>query len=261
MSTKILNISDIELPIIDTSIQSTRKEIENEKYEIADVDSEVKTVGLHKKQNKIDELVHTKSYNMVGIDKNEIEEKIKNVTMEINKINDEKNYLKNQIELLESNLEAVFDVENRIDELTVSIDEMKQKCEILEKTKKYLETAKEKFSSHYLNNMKKGFVEKLKLISGKDIEANLDVNLNVKINEQGSGKEINYFSTGYKDLIYICMRLSLIDSLFEKEKPFVILDDPFVNLDENKIKNATELLKNISEKYQIIYFVCHNSRM
>lgn len=53
MSTKILNISDIELPIIDTSIQSTRKEIENEKYEIADVDSEVKTVGLHKKQNKI----------------------------------------------------------------------------------------------------------------------------------------------------------------------------------------------------------------
>lgn len=226
-----------------------------------DFESKLKINEDYKKQNKIDELVHTKSYNMVGIDKNEIEEKIKNVTMEINKINDEKNYLKNQIELLESNLEAVFDVENRIDELTATIDEMKQKCEILEKTKKYLETAKERFSSHYLNNMKKGFVEKLKLISGKDIEANLDVNLNVKINEQGSGKEINYFSTGYKDLIYICMRLSLIDSLFEKEKPFVILDDPFVNLDENKIKNATELLKNISEKYQIIYFVCHNSRM
>ena len=56
------------------------------------------------------------------------------------------------------------------------------------------------------------------------------------------------------------MRLSLIDSLFEKEKPFIILDDPFVNLDESKIKNATDLLKNISKDYQIIYFICHDSR-
>ena len=56
------------------------------------------------------------------------------------------------------------------------------------------------------------------------------------------------------------MRLSLIDSLFEKEKPFIILDDPFVNLDENKIKNATNLLKNLSQEYQIVYFICHESR-
>ena len=100
----------------------------------------------------------------------------------------------------------------------------------------------------------------LQLIDGKERDVNLDVNLHIKINEQGSNKEINYFSTGYKDLVYICMRLSLIDSLFENEKPFIILDDPFVNLDENKIKNAIELLNSLSNKYQIIYFVCHESR-
>ena len=214
----------------------------------------------YKRQNKIDEIEHNNSFNMVGIDKNEIEEKIKNITIDINKINDEKNYLKNQIELLESSLDGVFDVENRLDELTLKIDEMEKKCHTLELTKGLLETAKEQFSSHYLTNMKKGFVQKLKLISGQDIDASLDVNLNVKINEQGSGKEINYFSTGYKDLIYICMRLSLIDCLFESEKPFVILDDPFVNLDESKIKSATELLRELGHEYQIIYFVCHESR-
>ena len=203
----------------------------------------------YKRLNKIDELEHTKSFNMVGIDKNEIEEKIKNITIDINKFNDEKNYLKNQIELLESSLDGVFDVENRLDELTLKIDEMEKKCHTLEQ-----------FSSHYLNNMKHGFIQKLKLISGQDIDASLDVNLNVKINEQGSGKEINFFSTGYKDLIYICMRLSLIDCLFESEKPFVILDDPFVNLDESKIKSAMELLRELGHEYQIIYFVCHESR-
>lgn len=225
-----------------------------------DFEAKLQMSEEYKKQNKIEELAHTKSFNMVSIDKNEIEERIKNITLEINKINDEKNYLKNQIELLESSLDGVFDVENRIDELSQKINEMTRICGVLEKTKTLLETAKEKFSSHYLTNMKKGFVQKLKLISGQDIDASLDVNLNVQINEQGSGKEINYFSTGYKDLIYICMRLSLIDCLFEAEKPFVILDDPFVNLDEGKIRSAMDLLREISGEYQIIYFVCHESR-
>ena len=137
---------------------------------------------------------------------------------------------------------------------------MKQNCEILEKTKKYLEKAKEQFSSHYLNDMKESFIKNLILINGKEMDNDLDVNLETKINEQGSNKEIRYFSTGYQDLIYICMRLSLIDALFEEEKPFIILDDPFVNLDENKMKNALNLLEKLSKKYQIIYFVCHESR-
>ena len=140
------------------------------------------------------------------------------------------------------------------------INEMKENCDILEKTKKYLETAKDQFSSHYLNNMKQSFMKNLELINGSQIDVNLDVKLNAQINEQGSNKQINYFSTGYKDLIYICMRLSLIDCLFEEEKPFIILDDPFVNLDESKIKNATNLLNQLSKEYQIIYFICHESR-
>ena len=108
--------------------------------------------------------------------------------------------------------------------------------------------------------MEQSFIKNLKLIDNTELNANIDVNLNVKINEQGSNKELKYFSTGYKDLIYFCMRLSLIDSLFEKEKPFIILDDPFVNLDKVKTKNAINLLKNISKEYQIIYFICHESR-
>ena len=137
---------------------------------------------------------------------------------------------------------------------------MKKKCEILEKTKKYLETAKEQFSSHYLNRMENSFYQNLKYINGEELDINLDVNLNVNINEQGKSREINYLSAGYKDLIYICMRLALIDSLFEGEKPFIILDDPFINLDEEKIKNAMNLLRQLSNNYQIIYFICHDSR-
>ena len=108
--------------------------------------------------------------------------------------------------------------------------------------------------------MQKSFVENVKLINGVEIKSSLDVNLEVKINEQGSNKALKYFSTGYQDLIYLCMRFSLIQALFKNEEPFIILDDPFVNLDEKKIKNAIDLINTLSEKYQIIYFVCHESR-
>ena len=225
-----------------------------------DYEMKLKTKEEYEKINKIKELQKIEENNTENIDKKELETKLEDITIQINKINDEKNYNKNQIELLESNLETVFDIENNIEEMAQKIEEMKENCGILEKTKKLLETAKEQFSSHYLEKMKTSFLKNLQLIDGKERDVNLDVNLHIKINEQGSNKEINYFSTGYKDLVYICMRLSLIDSLFENEKPFIILDDPFVNLDENKIKNAIELLNSLSNKYQIIYFVCHESR-
>ena len=192
--------------------------------------------------------------------KEEVEKRLNEIEDELDKLNDEKNYNRNQIDILETNLEEFNDVEDDLEKINFEIDRMKDDCDILEKTKKYLETAKTSFSSHYLGGMQDNFIKNLKLINGDDINASLDVNLEAKINEKGGDKDVKYFSTGYKDLIYICMRLSLIDSLFEKEAPFIILDDPFVNLDKTKIKNAMNLLKNISKKYQLIYFICHESR-
>ena len=226
-----------------------------------DYETKLKIKQDYEKENPMQELKSSTSQEeLQKFNQQEIEEKINDLSKQINQLNDEKNYNKNQIEVLESNLETVFDIENELQELEQTIQNMEENCKILEKTKKYLETAKEQFSSHYLKGMKESFIRNLKLMNGKEMDVNLDVNLNVEINEQGSNKELRYFSTGYQDLIYICMRLSLIDSLFEKEKPFIILDDPFVNLDENKIKNATHLLRNIAQEYQILYFICHESR-
>ena len=112
-----------------------------------------------------------------------------------------------------------------------------------------------------LKGMQESFVKNIEFLNGNAMDINLDVNLNAEINEKGSNKKIDFFSTGYQDIIYICMRLSLIESLFEQERPFIILDDPFVNLDEDKIQHAKELINNISKQYQIIYLVCHESRI
>ena len=58
----------------------------------------------------------------------------------------------------------------------------------------------------------------------------------------------------------ICKRFALTDILFTGEKPFIILDDPFSDLDDDKVAAAVALIKRLAEEYQILYFVCHESR-
>ena len=106
-----------------------------------------------------------------------------------------------------------------------------------------------------------GFNRYLSIINSNELKTAVDTNLNVKIEVNGSQKEIKMFSAGYKDLIYICMRFSLVDALFNQETPFVVLDDPFVNLDESKTSKALEIMNEFAKKYQVIYFSCNSSRI
>lgn len=45
-----------------------------------------------------------------------------------------------------------------------------------------------------------------------------------------------------------------------REKTFLILDDPFVNLDDKYTKRAREMLDKIAQDHQVIYLVCNSSR-
>ena len=244
------------------SMQNKKQSEYNEeliKYQV-EYQTNLKYIDNYEKENSIEELLGNSLDKKEKRSKEEIEKEIKNLANEISVLTDENNYNINQIEILESNINSSLDLESELDELSETINKMEQKCNILEKTKEYLIKAKESFSSKYLSDMQKYFINNLQLISGKKIDIKLDVNLDAKINEIGSNKDLKFFSTGWKDLVYICMRLSLIESLFKEEKPFIILDDPFVNLDETKIKNAFELIKKLSKDYQIVYYICHSSR-
>ena len=70
----------------------------------------------------------------------------------------------------------------------------------------------------------------------------------------------DYYSKGFGDLINICMRFALIDAMFGADRPPVILDDPYVNLDDDKMKKALELTEQMGTGYQIFYFTCSSAR-
>ena len=88
----------------------------------------------------------------------------------------------------------------------------------------------------------------------------IDANINITVAEQGKQRETNTQSSGYRDLIGICLRVALVDAMYTDEKPVLIMDDPFTNLDDAKMKQARKFLEYVAEKYQVIYFTCSESR-
>ena len=71
-------------------------------------------------------------------------------------------------------------------------------------------------------------------------------------------RDIVHMSAGTQDIAYISLRLALADTLYRKQKPFLIFDDSFVHLDDRRLSNMLRLLSGMSEEgLQSLIFTCH----
>ena len=126
----------------------------------------------------------------------------------------------------------------------------------------YLEKAKESLSARYIGPVLDSFKRNYELLSGESGEDfRMDANIHLTRRAMGEQRETQAFSAGNRDLINIVLRVALIDAMYQKEPPFLIIDDSFVNLDGNRLKTAGQFMKQIAKEYQVIYFTCHESRV
>ena len=109
--------------------------------------------------------------------------------------------------------------------------------------------------------MQSSFDKYYTLLTGDETDAyDLDANLNVTVRDGVSSHSIELLSEGYKDLIGLCRRMSMIEAMYGEEKPFLVFDDPFVNLDDGNTSGGIALVDALAKEYQVIYITCHNSR-
>ncbi len=126
----------------------------------------------------------------------------------------------------------------------------------------YLEKAKESLSAKYIGPVLDSFKRNYELLAGESGEDfRMDANIQVTKRALGQQRETGAFSAGNKDLINIVLRIALVEAMYQKEKPFLVIDDSFVNLDGKRLKTAGNFLKQIAKDYQVIYFTCHESRV
>ena len=133
---------------------------------------------------------------------------------------------------------------------------------LMELSLEYLGRAKNALAQKYTGPTMEGFKKYCSFFKEENVEDfKIDTNLSLTKTEEGMQRRINDLSLGLKDVTDFCLRMGLIDAMYEKEKPFIILDDPFVNYDSVNLLGATDALNKIADEYQILYFTCHESRM
>jgi DNA repair exonuclease SbcCD ATPase subunit len=82
-----------------------------------------------------------------------------------------------------------------------------------------------------------------------------DTNLGIEVfaPEKSDWVPVTDLSQGTLDVVYLAARLGLVRLVTGDRRPPLILDDPFVTLDDERAPRALELLREVAADFQVIY--------
>lgn len=230
-----------QLPIDRNALQNKEKELRKQKEDLA----------LFKEKEHLTE----RPSSLEGIDLNTL-------SKELEKAINDRQTLSSQIEEDERNISSLEDEVSSLPEEKENLIKLKKDYEIISKTLKALTDAEESLKRRYISpveNQFKKYSQNLENVLGEEIE--MDTDFNVSFIRDGKRSGAEYLSSGEMTLCALAYRLAITDNIFEgKEKPFLILDDIFADLDETHINMAKKFMENLSQNEQILYFTCHSSR-
>ncbi len=219
---------------------------QNEKRQKIYEEDKIESITLPEQELKVEEILQEKDANQ----------------QKLGEIRDRYAYLSNQARRLAGAQEEINLLENENSDLEENLEEFYEKQELLKTTLEFLNSAKNELTRKYSAKVTSGFEKYSNLFfNGKNSEITLDENLEISVIKDGRARYPQNFSQGQQSVIDLCLRFALANAMFEKEAPFIILDDPFVNLDKDNLESALRLVKEACKDMQIIYLTCHNSRM
>lgn len=184
----------------------------------------------------------------------EISINLKNIQNEYYKklkiVSDDEKVLEN-LSILKSKLEIAEE----------ELEVLRKDYAIYTKTLEFLKRAEDNLQQKYVAPIKERFIFYATQLE-KALQEKMFMDKDFKISFESNGQQYSYkhLSFGQIAISNLCLRLALIDNMFKGKTPFIVLDDPFVNLDEVHFEKMKKLIKELSKERQIIYFTCHNSR-
>ena len=161
----------------------------------------------------------------------------------------------------EREVEKLPDAESELERAEELLKRYKDKYQLLSDTMDALKAAEKSLKDKYIAPIKDKFsvyAEALERVLGEKVT--MDSDYRVKFERGGEERSDRHLSAGERSLCALCLRLALIDNMYPDEQPFIVMDDPFVHLDEEHISRTVELLNELAQSRQIIYFCCHESR-
>lgn len=128
----------------------------------------------------------------------------------------------------------------------------------VQKSLLWLQAANEEMNTRFAPTLCAAAGEYLSaLTNGKYCGLLMDESFSILVESAEGTYPVEQFSAGTKDAVYFSFRLAVGDLLSESPLPMV-LDDPFVHLDEPRRAAAEAMLERISKKRQVLYFTCRD---
>ena len=92
-----------------------------------------------------------------------------------------------------------------------------------------------------------------------DVLINRDFSASAKTQDDAVARDSEYLSAGTLDLMYLAVRLAVCElAMPAGETCPLIIDDALVNLDEERLRQAMALLRELARSRQIILFTCRD---
>ena len=189
------------------------------------------------------------------------EEDIGSIDFKLSRARDDVSLLDREISEDEAAVERLAELRESLEVAREEELHLRKKYELILKTLSYLERAEQSLKDRYISPVKNSFLNYSRLLErvlGERVT--FDKNFKVRFERGGEDRSDAHLSAGQRSLCALCLRLALIDNMYRDEKPFIIMDDPFVHLDNEHMKRAEQLLRELARGKQIIYFCCHESR-
>lgn len=161
----------------------------------------------------------------------------------------------------EAELEVLPNLESALELADEELASAEEKYSLLRLAEKYLAAAEKTVKDEYVAPVMNEFLKYAALTEGAlGVGVDMDKDFRVRYERNGEYRSEKHLSAGQRAVLNLCLRLAIAKQAFKTESPFVVMDDPFVALDEKHFARVKEVLKDLSSREQIIYFTCHPSR-
>lgn len=173
--------------------------------------------------------------------------------------------ISSQIAALNGRLAAVGDPLVLTSDLRTMEDEYNSLCEEYDAISLAVDTlraADSELQSRFSPQLGKLAAQYMSFMTGgrySDVLINRDFSASAKTQDDAVARDSEYLSAGTLDLMYLAVRLAVCElAMPAGETCPLIIDDALVNLDEERLRQAMALLRELARSRQIILFTCRD---
>ncbi|QNB45482.1 hypothetical protein BR63_03605 [Thermanaerosceptrum fracticalcis] len=187
--------------------------------------------------------------------------------LKLKELNEERLDIAKKITGLESgisnrfkDLRDIATIEEELELVTQQIKQYEEILEALDLAKNMLSESFEELQNSFgpiLNNNVGSILKKITRGKYSDVGVAENYSITIKDDTQWD-RELEFFSNGTLDQVYFALRLGIIGLAYDSDiKLPLILDDTFVQYDDERLASVLEYLLEYAEQHQVLLFTCH----